>query len=98
MKTGSTLSLDLPTNSFFLLELKELVSLHLEKTLENEDPLTGDEVLIIKVWLINFNSGTGVQQAKNKVNLRYLTFRAKAFHQTDAVGFHCGIISLYLTI
>lgn len=29
-------------------ELKELVSLHLEQTLENEDPLTGDEVLIIK--------------------------------------------------
>ena len=29
-------------------ELKELVSMHLEKTLENEEPLTGDEVLIIK--------------------------------------------------
>lgn len=29
-------------------ELKELVSMHLEQTLENEEPLTGDEVLIIK--------------------------------------------------
>lgn len=33
----------------FILELKELVSMHLEKNLENEEPLTGDEVLIIKV-------------------------------------------------
>ncbi|XP_046848742.1 DUF21 domain-containing protein At4g33700-like [Xenia sp. Carnegie-2017] len=29
-------------------ELKELVSMHLEQTLDNEEPLTGDEVLIIK--------------------------------------------------
>ena len=31
------------------LELKELVSMHLEQNLENEEPLTADEVLIIKV-------------------------------------------------
>ncbi|XP_028411716.1 DUF21 domain-containing protein At4g33700-like [Dendronephthya gigantea] len=29
-------------------ELKELVAMHLEQSLENEEPLTGDEVLIIK--------------------------------------------------
>ena len=32
------------------------MALHLEeKSLENEDPLTGDEVLIIKVWSIKLS-------------------------------------------